>query len=74
VLDTVEDFIQTSFFPNNAFSDHQGHKHLVDEQSRQQSRPSYFSISPLKIIETKPYWEHRTVIHGRMFPSKTSYG
>jgi len=54
VPDRVEDFIQTSFFPNNASSDHQGRKHLVDEQFGQQSGPSYSSISPLKIIERKP--------------------
>ena len=49
VLDVVEDFIQTSFFPKNASSDNQGRKHLADEQSRQQSR-----TKSLKIIETKP--------------------
>ncbi|KAK7343039.1 hypothetical protein VNO80_26001 [Phaseolus coccineus] len=54
ILDTVEAFIQVSFFPKNVSSNQQGGKHLADEKSRQQSDSSHSSISPLKIIETKP--------------------
>ncbi|XP_068466813.1 mediator of RNA polymerase II transcription subunit 15a-like [Phaseolus vulgaris] len=54
ILDTIEDFIQASFFPKNVSSNQQGGKHLGDEKSRQQSDSSRSSISPLKIIEMKP--------------------
>ncbi|QCE04686.1 hypothetical protein DEO72_LG8g2724 [Vigna unguiculata] len=53
ILDEAEKFIQTSFFSRNVSSNHQGLKHLADEQSRKQSGPSHSSISPLEIIETK---------------------